>query len=149
MSRQKQDSRNTLAYRPLLAFRKVPSKPYLRFLDQVAQLVKQGLDVEQIVVVARLRRGTGERLALVVSQKEQVGGAGSFAALVADGRAPVVGAGMAAVELYTGQVQARLVQAQERHPQLFPRAILAPFVEVVIHARPGQGLAGKELFKRQ
>ena len=56
---------------------------YLRFLDQVAQLVKQGLDVKQVGVVARLRAGAGQGLALVVGQKEQIGGAGSFAALVA------------------------------------------------------------------
>ena len=73
----------------------------MRFLDQVAQLVKQGPYVEQVVGVARLRAGAGQGLALVVGQKQQVGDAGSFAALVADGRAPVVGAGMAAIELPT------------------------------------------------
>ena len=99
-------------------------------------------------MVTGLWRGTGERLPLVVGQQEQVGGAGGFAALLVDGRSPVVGASMAAIELYTGEVRACVVQPQERHPQLFLQAVLAPLVEVVIHARPGQGLVSKELFKR-
>lgn len=50
------------------------------------------------------------------ARKKQVGGAGRFAALVADGCLPGLRAGVAAIELNARQVQVRLVQVQKRYP---------------------------------
>ena len=60
----------------------------MRFQDQVAQLVRQGLDVKQVVVVARLRAGAGQGLALVVGQKEQDAERGQLARELHDALGP-------------------------------------------------------------
>ena len=77
----------------------------MRLLHPRTQLAERGFDVKHVVVVARLWAGTGQRLAGVIGQKEQVGGARRFAARVADGRPAVFGRGVAAIELDTGQVK--------------------------------------------
>ncbi len=63
------------------------------------------------MVVARLWRGTGQGLALVVGQKQGRRGTGLFAPLLADGGSAVFGGRVAAVELHAGTIQPVLVEA--------------------------------------
>ena len=82
----------------------------MRLFQQAAPLAERGFDVKQVVVVARLRAGAGQGLARGVGQKQQLRRAGRFAALVANGRAPVFSQRVAAVELDTGQVETAAMQ---------------------------------------
>ena len=112
--------------------------------EQVAQLGKDALQLERVVLVARLGRGHGQRQALVVGQEQGVGGAPGFAALVANGRPAVFGRRVAAVELDAGQVEGAPVQAQAAEPQVFSGPLLAPGVKVVVHALPAQRRAREQ-----
>lgn len=58
-------------------------------VKQGAKFGKQLAQMIAVVVVARLRSGTGQGLTLVVGHKQGRGGAGPFAGLVTDGRGPV------------------------------------------------------------
>ena len=78
--------------------------------QQSAQLAEQGFDVEQVVVVARLRAGAGQGLAAAVGQEQQVRRAGRFAALVVNDRAPIFSQRVATDELNTGQVEPTAMQ---------------------------------------
>ena len=60
MPRQKQSPRNTLASKPLSAFKKLSFEQNTRLFHQAAQLIERGFDVEQAVEVARLRAGAGQ-----------------------------------------------------------------------------------------
>ena len=62
------------------------------------------------MVVARLRAGAGQGLATAVGQEQQVRRAGRFAALVANGRAPIFSQRVAAIELDTRQVEPTAMQ---------------------------------------
>ena len=104
-----------------------------------ADFPKQGVEP----VVARLRAGAGQGLTPVVGQEQGRGGAGFFAALVADGLPAVLGGGVAAVELDAGTVQVGPVFAQQAEPHPLPEPVLAPGIKAGVHALPGQGCARK------
>ena len=92
---------------------------------------------------------TARGLAGIIGQKQGIRGAGGFAALVADGGPAIFGRGVAAIELDAGQVQGPVMQPQHVEPKLFPGTLLAPFVEVIIHALPGQWAGGQQLLHGQ
>ena len=79
--------------------------------EQDAQLLKQGGQPEAVVVVARLGRGIGQGLALVVGQKQGRRGTGLFTPLIAHGGPAIFGERVAAVELDAGTIQPVLVEA--------------------------------------
>ena len=117
--------------------------------EQIAQLGKDPLHLEHVVLVTGLGRGHGQRQALVVGQKERIGRAACFAALIADGYPAVLGQRVAAIELDAGQVEGAPMQAQAGELQIFPSPLLAPGIKVVVHALPTQRLAREQGFYGQ
>ena len=93
--------------------------------------------MKAVVVVARLRGGTGQGLALVIGQEQGRGGAGLFAPLLAHGGPAVFSRRVAAVELHARTIQPVLIPTQPGQPHRFQRPVFAPRVEPGVHALPG------------
>ena len=118
---------------------KQPGDRNIGHFERGADFPKRGVEPVSVLVIARLRAGAGQVLALVVGQEKDRGGAGFFAALVANGLPAVLGGRVAAVEWDAGTVKVGPVFAQQAEPHPVPRLVLAPGIEAGVHALPGQG----------